>query len=107
MSPKQGRPSVLPGMTFVETTHCGKIFVTITHDHDKQPQEVFVRFGKAGGCASAIMDGVSRIVSYGLRSGLEPKDVIKGLAGIGCHHGRETCMNAVADAFRRFAELTA
>jgi len=99
MTPKAQRPPVLRGQTIELLTHCGKIYVTVNADpHTGNPVEVFCRFGKAGGCGSAVMDGMTRVISYGLRSGLEAGDVIRALSGIGCHHGSETCMDAVAKA---------
>ncbi len=99
MSPKTPRPAAAPGFTIQRQSHCGKIFVTVTTLEGK-PFEVFIRFGKAGGCGSAMADGIARLVSYGLRSGLEAKDAVKALAGISCHQGPKTCLNEVASAIR-------
>lgn len=99
MSPKTPRPAATPGYTIQRRSHCGKIFVTVTTLEGK-PFEVFIRFGKAGGCGSAMADGIARLVSYGLRSGLEAQDVVKALSGISCHQGPRTCLNEVASAIR-------
>jgi len=99
MSPKAPRPAAAPGYTIQRRSHCGKIFVTVTTLEGK-PFEVFIRFGKAGGCGSAMADGVARLVSYGLRSGLEAEDAVKALSGISCHQGPKTCLNEVASAIR-------
>jgi hypothetical protein len=99
MSPKIPRPVAAPGFTIQRRTHCGKIFVTVTTQEGK-PFEVFIRFGKAGGCGSAMADGLARLVSYGLRSGLEAQDAVKALSGISCHQGPKTCLNEVASAIR-------
>lgn len=101
MSPKSIRPQALTGYTMALHTHCGKIFITVTYDpQTKAILEVFIRFGKAGGCGSAMADGVAKLISYGLRSGLEPLDAIKALDGIGCHHGQNTCLHNVAKAIK-------
>lgn len=102
MSPKAPRPSALQGFTVCrKTSGCGKIFTTITIDRlTGKPVEVFIRFGKAGGCGSAIADGIARLASYGLRSGLDPHDAIKALEGIGCHQGSNTCMTVVAESLQ-------
>lgn len=84
-------------------SHCGKLFVTVT-THEEKPFEVFIRFGKAGGCGSAMADGIARLVSYGLRSGLDPRDAVKALFGISCHLGPKTCLNEVASALRLVME---
>ena len=97
MSPKSPRPIAAPGYTIQRHSHCGKLFVTVT-TRDGRPFEVFIRFGKAGGCGSAMADGLARLVSYGLRSGLETADAVKALSGISCHLGRRTCLNEVAAA---------
>ena len=99
MSPKSPRPAAAPGYTIQRRSPCGKLFVTVTIQDDK-PFEVFIRFGKAGGCGSAMADGLARLVSYGLRSGLEAQDAVKALSGISCHLGPRTCLNEVATAIR-------
>lgn len=99
MSPKTPRPAAAPGYTIQRRSHCGKIFVTVT-TLEGNPFEVFIRFGKAGGCGSAMADGIARLVSYGLRSGLEADDAVKALSGIACHQGPRTCLNEVASAIR-------
>ena len=99
MSPKTSRPVAAPGFTIQRRSHCGKLFVTVTTQEGK-PFEVFIRFGKAGGCGSAMADGLARLVSYGLRSGLEAREAVKALYGISCHLGPRTCLNEVASALR-------
>ena len=48
--------------------------------------EVFgaLRMGKAGGCDSAQLEAISRLVSLALRSGIDPANVIEQLRGITC-----------------------
>ncbi len=99
MSPKTQRPAAAPGYTIQRRSHCGKIFVTVT-TLEAKPFEVFISFGTAGGCGSAMADGIARLVSYGLRSGLEAQDAVKALSGISCHQGPRTCLNEVASAIR-------
>lgn len=100
MPTKRTRPTALPSITYQMDTnlHCGKIYITITTDADGRPLELFVRFGKAGHCGAAIFDGVTKIVSYALRSGMDPQDAVKAFSGIICSYGRQTCLNAVAEA---------
>ena len=101
MSPKIPRPKVLAGFTIERRSSCGKIYTTVTLSPETSAlMEVFVRFGKAGGCGSAMADGIARLVSYGLRSGLEPGDAVKALSGIGCHLGSNTCLNCVSESIR-------
>lgn len=102
---KRLRPLSLPSITFEQKTHCGKIYVTITTDPKGLPLEVFVRFGKAGHCGAAIFDGTTRILSYALRSGMEPEEAVKALGGIGCYYGKNTCMNAVSESLREILSV--
>ena len=99
MSPKNPRPAATKGFTLVRKTDgCGKLFITVTVSQENTPIEVFVRFGKAGGCGSAMADGIAKLVSYGLRSGMEPTDAVKALAGIQCHQGPRTCLHVISEA---------
>jgi len=93
------RPPGLKGTTFSLDTHCGRLYVTVNrHPETDDPIELFCRFGKAGGCGSAVMDGLMRMISLGLQSGMSAESIVKGLSGIACHHGPMTCMDAVAQA---------
>ncbi len=67
----------------VRTGH-GNMYVTINFDEEGTPFEVFGNLGKAGGCDSAQLEAISRLVSLALRSGLDPKIVIEQLRGITC-----------------------
>ena len=101
---KLPRPQRLPSTTYKMPTHCGKIYVTITTDTDGRPLEIFVRFGKAGSCGAAIFDGMTKIVSYALRSGMDPADAVKAFSGIICSQGKLTCLNAVSEALGEVLE---
>jgi ribonucleoside-diphosphate reductase alpha chain len=70
---------------FVEkvTTGCGSMYVTVSSD-DKGICEVFVTLGKAGGCASAQLEAIGRLIALSLRSGVDPSEVVKMLKGIRC-----------------------
>ena len=97
MSPKVNRPYVVNSITIELRSNCGPIFITVSFQ-DNQVFEVFIRFGKAGGCGSAMADAMATLLSYGLRSGLSPEDAVKALTGISCHLGPATCMAKVAEA---------
>ena len=87
------------GFTVARRSNCGKIFTTINISTEKNsPVNVLVRFGKAGGCGSALADGIATLLSLALRSGLDPREAIKAISGIGCHLGSITCLNAVAES---------
>ena len=78
------RPRSMLGETFKILTGHGTLYVTINHDERGQPFEVFSNLGKAGGCDSAQMEAVSRLVSMSLRAGIEPAAIIDQLKGITC-----------------------
>jgi ribonucleoside-diphosphate reductase alpha chain len=60
------------------------MYVTINFDEQNHPFEVFTTLGKAGGCDSAQLEAISRLVSLALRSGVDPKAVVEQLRGITC-----------------------
>jgi len=78
---KRARTTV--GTTERVSTGCGHIYVTVNRD-DKGICEVFSSLGKAGGCASAQLEAISRLISLSLRSGLEVSSIVKHLRGIRC-----------------------
>ena len=87
------------GFTVARRSNCGKIFTTINISQETNlPVNVLVRFGKAGGCGSALADGIATLLSLSLKAGLDPKEAIKAISGIGCHLGSCTCLNAVAES---------
>ena len=81
--PRQ-RPGTIRGVTERVRTGHGTMFVTINFDEDGHPFEVFSTLGKAGGCDSAHLEGLSRLISLALRSGIDPSQVVEQLRGITC-----------------------
>ena len=81
--PKE-RPTTLAGLTDLVRTGHGNMYVNITFDDEGAPFEVFTTLGKAGGCDSANLEAVSRLVSLALRSGIGPEGIIDHLRGITC-----------------------
>ncbi len=78
------RPTSVAGVTDRVRTGHGNMYVTITFDDDGKPFEVFTTLGKAGGCDSANLEAVSRLVSLALRSGIDPDQIVAHLQGITC-----------------------
>ena len=78
------RPSVMRGVTERVRTGHGNMYVTINYDEVDEPFEVFIAVGKAGGCDSAQLEGISRLTTLALRAGIDPKQVVKHLEGITC-----------------------
>jgi ribonucleoside-diphosphate reductase alpha chain len=78
------RPRAIKGVTERVRTGHGNMYVTINFDEAGNPFEVFGTLGKAGGCDSAQLEAISRLVSLALRSGIDPRSVIEQLRGITC-----------------------
>ncbi len=83
LSPRQ-RPTSMSGVTDRVRTGHGNMYVNITFDENGKPFEVFTTLGKAGGCDSANLEAVSRMVSLALRSGIDPDEIVTHLQGITC-----------------------
>ncbi|TET33976.1 MAG: vitamin B12-dependent ribonucleotide reductase [Planctomycetota bacterium] len=83
------RPDELPGWTYKMKTGCGSLYVTINEDEEGDPFEVFAQVGKAGGCAASQCEGMGRMVSLSLRSGITVDTITQQLMGISCQspHG--------------------
>ncbi|MFQ6028042.1 MAG: LAGLIDADG family homing endonuclease, partial [Dehalococcoidia bacterium] len=78
------RPRQIHGVTERVRTGHGNMYVTVNFDEKGSPFEVFGTLGKAGGCDSAQLEAISRLVSLALRSGINPRQVIDQLRGITC-----------------------
>ena len=96
------RPRLVPGITKVLKTGCGKLYATIS-DESVEYQEVFLRLGKCGGCALSFLDGIGRLISLGLNQPLTKDLIIRAFQGIRCpsptHDGPIevlSCLDAIA-----------
>ena len=105
------RPPVIVGTTTKIATGCGNLYITINEDGDGQPFEVFMHMGKAGGCAMSQLEAIGRLVSLGLRSGIEVLSIVEQLRGIRCPSpswekgGRIfSCSDAIARAIEQRAQ---
>ncbi|MBN1273408.1 MAG: adenosylcobalamin-dependent ribonucleoside-diphosphate reductase [Candidatus Aminicenantes bacterium] len=78
----QERPTSIPSVTDKIKTGFGNLYVTISFYKDK-PFEVFTSIGKSGYSTMADAEALGRLISLALRSGVEAKDVIQQLKGIG------------------------
>lgn len=76
------RPQRLQGFTEVIKTGYGNLYVTV-NTYQGKPLEVFVQIGKSGYTAMANAEATGRLVSLLLRSGVDVKDVVEQLTGIG------------------------
>jgi ribonucleoside-diphosphate reductase alpha chain len=78
------RPVTISGVTERVRTGHGNMYVTINFDQKGEPFEVFTTLGKSGGCDSAQLEAISRLVSLALRSGIDPNKILEDLRGITC-----------------------
>lgn len=78
----QERPDTLSSVTDKIKTGFGNLYVTITF-LKKEPFEVFTSIGKSGYTTMADAEALGRLISLSLRSGIDPKEVIGQLKGIG------------------------
>lgn len=76
------RPQDTRGVTKRIRTGLGTLYVTINED-ETGLCEVFTNIGKAGSQAQVESEAISRLISLALRSGIDARDVIKQLKGIG------------------------
>ena len=79
---KRSRPDLLRGMTRRIETPLGTAYVTITEDERGQPFEVFISVGKAGAPLMADVEGIGRLISLSLRSGIPMVEIHRQLRGI-------------------------
>nr|HPQ41446.1 vitamin B12-dependent ribonucleotide reductase [bacterium] len=106
------RPICVKGRTIEMETGCGSLYVTINEDENGNPFEVFAQIGKAGGCVASQTQSTARLCSLALRSGIEPKTIIKQLIGISCHKPSGfgsnrilSCSDAIAKALKWYLAL--
>jgi ribonucleoside-diphosphate reductase alpha chain len=81
---KRNRPASLKGSTRRMPSPLGDLYVTVNEDDSGKPFEVFATLGKAGGAAMADVEGIGRLISLALRSGVPMSDVVGQLRGIAC-----------------------
>lgn len=108
--PKQ-RPNVVSGVTEKVATGCGNMYVTVNQENDK-PFETFAILGRSGSCNKAMTEGLARLVSLCLRSGVAVDDIIKQLSGLRCQSptmgpmGCSSCPDGIAKALARSCDIT-
>ena len=100
------RPDVTTGVTEKVRIGCGNLYITVNYD-EKGICEVFTSTGKSGGCPSQS-EATARLVSVGIRSGIDPQEIIQQLKGIRCPStirqpglGVTSCPDAIAKVLEK------
>jgi len=95
------RPEVLEGTTYKRHTPCGNLYVTV-NSTEGNPTEVLCQLGKSGGCASAWVTTMARVLSVALQNGVPIKKLQKQLVGVTCFNQVNTeelgCIHQIAKA---------
>ncbi len=79
------RPEVVYGFTQKVKTGLGDLYLTV-NEVDGQPFEVFATIGRSGRSITAKSEAIGRLVSLILRSGINVREVVNQLKGIGGEH---------------------
>ena len=79
------RPDVVQGFTQKVQTGLGAMYLTV-NEVDGKPFEVFATIGKSGRSITAKAEAIGRLVSLALRSGVEVRDIVAQIKGIGGEH---------------------
>jgi len=80
---KQPRPKILSGKSVKVKTGCGNLYITLNKSEDRL-FEVFATLGRAGGCANAQNEALTRMITLSLRCGVPKEEIIDQLVGIQC-----------------------
>ena len=73
----------LEGATYVRTTACGKLYITINTNSKGELVEVFIDPSKSGGCLANV-EVIGRLCSSMLRAGVAVEAVIDSAKGVKC-----------------------
>ena len=103
------RQKVTAGTTEKVKIGCGNLYITVNSD-EQGICEVFTSLGRAGGCPSQS-EATSRLVSLGLRSGIDIAEITEQLKGIRCMSSIRSkqaevlsCPDAIGRAIERYLE---
>ncbi|HZU07933.1 MAG TPA: adenosylcobalamin-dependent ribonucleoside-diphosphate reductase [Chloroflexota bacterium] len=83
------RPKAMQGVTYSVETPLGTAYITVNHDEENEPREVFVNQGKAGSDIAPLSEAIGKLTSVALRipSSMPPCDrlqeITRRLRGIG------------------------
>ena len=101
------RQKLTRGTTEKVKIGCGNLYITVNSD-DVGICEVFTALGRAGGCPSQS-EATSRLISLGLRAGLDIEEITEQLKGIRCMSSIKSrqaevlsCPDAIGKALERY-----
>src|SRR5437763_168978 len=101
------RPDVITGRTQKILTGYGALYVTVNED-EKGLFEIFAQIGRGGGYTASFTEGIARLASLCLRSGVPVDEIIDQLEGIrspriAVDHGERvySIPDAIAKAIKR------
>jgi ribonucleoside-diphosphate reductase alpha chain len=83
------RPKAMEGLTYSVETPLGTAYITVNHDEECEPREVFVNQGKAGSDIAPLSEAIGKLASIVLRvpSPMPPSErlaeITRRLRGIG------------------------
>lgn len=82
---KPHRPETVYGFTRrIKFADLGKVYITINSDAETgQPIEAFIQLGKAGSDENSVTEAIARLISLGLKEGIEATEIAKQLKNIG------------------------
>jgi len=86
---RRPRPQALKGCTYRMGTPLGTAYITVNHNGDGEPFEVFLNVGKAGSDTAAVAEAIGRLISLILRipsplaATRRMQEVVRQLKGIG------------------------
>ncbi|MBI4433866.1 adenosylcobalamin-dependent ribonucleoside-diphosphate reductase [Candidatus Uhrbacteria bacterium] len=101
------RPEALAGKTYKVATAYGTLYITINSDEQGQPFEVFATIGKSGGFFAEESEGICRLLSLALRSGIPAPTIIgqiKGIRGPMPSFGKRGMILSIPDAIAQVLE---
>lgn len=101
------------GITYEVLCACGPVYVTCNNfkvtdgsDDTKLLKEIFIRLGKAGGCAAALNESVGKLISHYLQEGGDIEVIVKSLSGVSCHSASPTVPSCIAATIEAIKEHT-
>ena len=103
----KNRDFALHGATYRFTTEAENLYVTVNRNGDGRPFEVFLQIGKSGSTLGSLVEGLGRLISLALRSGVDPHDVVRQLRDIKSAPTRQpdgTVVASIPDAIARAIE---